>query len=146
MNEDEKTLLISTSERSKSNTHQIDEIKADIKSIKEDQKLMYELTTSVKVISENLIGMKDDLKEVKQGQTDLSNKLDNQITEIKTDVESKVGNVNDKVDKLKLEPLEEMKKDKHELRIEIAKQVIGYVITGLVGIIGALIGTGTIKL
>jgi len=135
MNEDEKTLLISTNERGKSNTHQIDEIKADIKTIKEDQKAIYDLTTSVKIIAENVSNMKDDLKEVKQGQINLSGKLDTQIQD-----------VNNKVAELKLEPLEEMKKDKHDLKIEILKQSIGYIITGLVGVIGALIGTGTIKL
>ncbi len=146
MNEDDKELLIATSERSKSNTHQIDEIKADIKQIKDDQKAIYDLTTSVKVIAENVSNMKDDLKEVKQGQSDLSSKLDNQITEIKSDVETKVGSVNDKVNELKLEPLEEMKKDKHTLKIELIKQAIGYALTGLVAIVGTLIGSGVIKL
>ncbi len=135
MNEDEKTLLISTNERSKSNTHQIDEIKDDIKQIKDDQKAIYDLTTSVKIIAENVSNMKDDLKEVKQGQTSLSNKLDNQIQD-----------VNNKVDELKLEPLEEMKKDKHTLKLEVLKQAIGYAITGLVAIVGTLIGSGVIKL
>lgn len=135
MDEDDKTLLISTSERSKSNTHQIEEIKTDIKQIKEDQRAIFDLTTSVKIIAENVSNMKDDLKEVKHGQSDLSNKLDNQIQD-----------VNDKVNELKLEPLEEMKKDKHELRIEVLKQIIGYAITGLVAIVGTLVGSGVIKL
>lgn len=146
MNDDEKVMLVECDQRSKSAICQIKEIKEDLKTVKEDQKLMYDLTTSVKVISENLIGMKDDLKEVKQGQTILSNKLDNQIQEIKTDVDTKVGHVNAKVDKIEREPYETYKKDKHDIKLNVIKQVIGYFVVGIVAIIGTLIGSGTIKL
>lgn len=100
VNEDDKSLLIETSERAKSNTHQIEEIKSDIKDIKQEQKTIYELTSSVKVMADNLIHIQEDVKEIKQGQTDLSNKVDNQIKEIKTDVDSRVSSVNDKINKI----------------------------------------------
>lgn len=93
MNEDDKSLLIETIERSKSNTHQIDDIKSDIKELQNKQEMIYDLTTSVKVMAENLSTVKDDVKEIKQGQSALSDKVDNQINEIKTDVDNKVETV-----------------------------------------------------
>ena len=82
-NEDDKGLLIQTSERSKSNTHRIDKIEDRIKDIETEQKALYELTSSVKSMAENISDMKSDIKEVKKGQFDLSNKMDNQITDVK---------------------------------------------------------------
>ena len=93
MNEDDKRLLIETIERSKSNTHQIDDIKSDIKELQNKQEMIYDLTTSVKVMAENLSTVKDDVKEIKQGQSALSDKVDNQINEIKIDVDNKVETV-----------------------------------------------------
>jgi len=93
MNEDDKSLLIETIERSKSNTHQIDDIKSDIKELQNKQEMIYDLTTSVKVMAENLSTVKDDVKEIKQGQSALSDKVDSQINEIKIDVDNKVETV-----------------------------------------------------
>lgn len=93
MNEDDKRLLIETIERSKSNTHQIDDIKSDIKELQNKQEMIYDLTTSVKVMAENLSTVKDDVKEIKQGQSALSDKVDSQINEIKIDVDNKVETV-----------------------------------------------------
>lgn len=81
MNESDQ-LLIETSERAKSNTHQIEEIKEDIKEIKSDQKAIYEISTSVKLIAQSMTSMKEDIAEVKQGQCDLANKVDERILEV----------------------------------------------------------------
>lgn len=105
MDNENTKLLIETSERSKSNTHQIEEIKEDVKEIKSEQKAIYDIATSVKLIALSMDTMKDDLAEVKQGQVDLSNKVDNQITEVKNGqatlenkIWDKVDAVNDKVE------------------------------------------------
>lgn len=145
MNDDEKVILVECDQRSKSNTHQIEEIKADIKSIKEDQKLMYDLTTSVKVISENLIGMKDDLKEVKQGQVNLSDKIDNQIKEIKTDVDSKVGSVNQKVDAIEKQPYDDYKQTTHDIKIKVIVGVVSTLAISAIGFLVTLFANGHVK-
>jgi chromosome segregation ATPase len=145
MNDDEKVMLVECDQRSKSNTHQIEEIKADIKSIKEDQKLMYDLTTSVKVISENLIGMKDDLKEVKQGQVNLSDKIDNQIKEIKTDVDSKVGSVNQKVDAIEKQPYDDYKQTTHDIKIKVIVGVVSTLAISAIGFLVTLFANGHVK-
>lgn len=146
MNEDDKELLIQTTERSKSNTHQIDEIKEDIKQIKTDQKAIYDLTSSVKIIADNIQNMKDDIKEVKQGQSALSDKLDNQISDIKDDVQTRVDDVSKKVDEIKQEPYDEYKHTKNSIKIQILSGIGKAVGIGLIAYICALIGSGLIKL
>ena len=87
--------LTETCERSKSNTHQIDEIKNDIKEVKQDQKAIYELTSSVKIIANNLETIKTDISEVKQGQSCLADKMDKEISNVKNDL-SEVKNAPEK--------------------------------------------------
>lgn len=145
VNEDDKTLLIETSERAKSNTHQIEEIKDRIGKLEDKTEDIHRIATSIEVVC-------NDIGYIKQGQVDLTNKVDNlsekvdsQIKEIKCDVDAKVGNVSSKVEQLKLEPLEEMKKDKHEFKIEAFKQGIGYLVALIGGAIITLIANGTLK-
>lgn len=83
MTDAEKRLLIETEQRSKSNTNQIREVKEDIKEIKSEQKAIYDIATSVKLIAQSMDTMKDDLFEVKQGQVNLSHKVDTQIEEVR---------------------------------------------------------------
>ena len=87
--------LTETCERSKSNTHQIEEIKNDIKEVKQDQKAIYELTSSVKIIANNLETIKIDISEVKQGQSCLADKMDKEISNVKNDL-SEVKNAPEK--------------------------------------------------
>lgn len=146
MDEDDKELLIQTSERSKSNTHQIEEIKDNIKEIKQDQKAIYDLTTSVKIIAENVSNMKDDIKEVKQGQSLLSDKLDNQITDIKDDVQHKVDGVSKKVNEITQEPYNEYKQTKHDIKIKVFAEIGKVIGLGIIVYICGMIGSGVIKL
>jgi uncharacterized protein YdcH (DUF465 family) len=135
MDEDDKELLIQTSERSKSNTHQIDKIEDRIKDIETEQKALYELTSSVKSMAENISDMKSDIKEVKKGQFDLSNKMDNQITDVKQQVQN-----------MKDEPYNNYKKTKQSIKIQIITGIGKAIGIGLIGYICALIGAGIIQL
>lgn len=71
-------------ERTKSNTHQIDEIKDDIKEIRNEQKAIYTIATSVELIAKDMTAMKESINEVKQGQKELTEKVE------KVDSKSKV--------------------------------------------------------
>lgn len=75
--------LAETAERGKSNTHQIEEIKENIKEIKTENKALYELTTSVKLIAQDMSSIKEDISEVKKGQVILSEKMDTEISKVK---------------------------------------------------------------
>ena len=85
MTDDEKVMLVESDQRSQSNTHQIEDIKLDIKQIKEDQKAIYDLTSSVKVIADNIINMKEDIKDIKNSQKESSEKTDRQIKNMEDD-------------------------------------------------------------
>ena len=124
MNEDDKTLLIETSERAKSNTHQIEEIKADIKEVKEDQKAIYELTSSVRVIAENVSNMKEDISDIKNKQND----------------------ANDKIDRLEKTPYQEYQKTKHDIKVNVISKILSGIGLSLISILITLIATGKISL
>jgi predicted nucleic acid-binding Zn-ribbon protein len=124
MTDDEKVMLVESDQRSKSAIHQIEEVKEDIKEIKADNKAIYELTSSVKIIAENVSNMKEDIKEIKQSQTD----------------------ANEKIDKLEKAPYEEYKATKHEFKMGIVGAIGGGLGAAILGYIGAMIVNGTIKL
>ncbi|CAB1252398.1 protein of unknown function [Ruminococcaceae bacterium BL-6] len=146
MTEDEKVMLVETEQRSKSNTYQINEIKSDIKEIKEDQKAIYQLTTSVKLIAQNIVHIQEDVNEIKQGQTDLSAKVDTQIKDIKSDVEVRVNNVKDKVNHIEKAPYDEYIKTKHEVKVKVLVGVVSTIALGAISTLIALFSNGNIKL
>jgi len=144
--EDDKELLIETSERAKSNTHQIEELKTDMKEMKQDQKAIYELSTAVKLVAQNVGNIQHDVTEIKQGQKDLSNKVDNQINEIKTDVDCRVSGVNNKIADIEQKPYKAFIKTKHEIIVKIASGIGIALATGVLTYICTLIGQGVIKI
>jgi uncharacterized protein YhaN len=75
--------LTETVERTKSNTHQIGEIKNEIKEMRTEQKAIYELTSSVKMIAQDMSSIKESVEDVKQGQKSLEVQMDTQISEVK---------------------------------------------------------------
>lgn len=83
MEDKDLVTLTETVERSKSNTHQIGEIKEEIKGMRDEQKAIYELTSSVKLIAQDMSSIKDSVDEVKQGQKSLEIQMDNQIADVK---------------------------------------------------------------
>ena len=50
MTEQEKIILIETEQRSKSNSHRIDNMETELRDVKNDQKAIYKIATSVEVI------------------------------------------------------------------------------------------------
>lgn len=91
---DDKDLIVltETAARARSNTKQIEEIKTEIKDIKNEQKALYELSTGVKLMVQDMSYIKDSVNEVKEGQKSLENKMDEQIS----DVKQKIAKVDDK--------------------------------------------------
>lgn len=84
--------LTETAARSKSNTKQIEELKGEIKDIKNEQKAIHELTTGIKLMVQDMSYIKDSVNEVKDGQKSLENKMDEQIS----DVKQKIAKVDEK--------------------------------------------------
>lgn len=61
--------------RCKSNEHRLDNHDKEISELRSKQDAIYELTSSVKSIATDMAYMKDDLKEVKQGQSEMKDKV-----------------------------------------------------------------------
>lgn len=65
--EDLEVKIERVEQRSKSNTHQIEEIKEEIKEIKEENKAIYDIASSVKVMAERLGNIEDKVDETAEG-------------------------------------------------------------------------------
>lgn len=59
MTEQERIILIETEQRSKSNTHRLDKMETDMRDIKNDQKALYKIATSVEVIAQRVSNIED---------------------------------------------------------------------------------------
>ena len=77
MTQDQIKELQEVKSRSSSNTHRIDKLEQSVDDLREESKAIYELGSSVRIMADNLTGMKDDIKEVKTGQSDLNEKISN---------------------------------------------------------------------
>lgn len=67
--------LTEVAERSKSNSHRLDAVESDIKSLKNDNKALYELTASIKILSGGIETVKEDIKEVRSEQTEMKDEI-----------------------------------------------------------------------
>lgn len=61
--------------RSKSNEHRIDELEVDMKETKEMQITLVKLANGVENMGNQLMDVKEDIQDVKRGQTELSDKV-----------------------------------------------------------------------
>lgn len=68
-------MLVETEARSKSNTHQIEELKSDFKSLKEDSKALNKIATSVELIAQDMTHVKSDINDVKKSQSEMKEEL-----------------------------------------------------------------------
>ena len=91
--------LQETTDRAKSNTHQIDEIKEEVKEIRNEQKAIYDIASSVKIMSESMANIKDDVIAVKESQEQFSQKVKEDIEEVKDsqkELTNKIDNIEQK--------------------------------------------------
>jgi len=64
-----------TKSRCESNSHQIAEIKTEIKAIQEKQDTMHEMNTNIKLIAQGMSDMQSDFGEVRDSQKQLADKV-----------------------------------------------------------------------
>ena len=74
-NENHLREITETSERSKSNSHRLDEMEGDIKSLKEENKTLYEMSASIKSMTDGIVAIKDDVKEIKTEQGEMKSEI-----------------------------------------------------------------------
>ena len=71
--------IIEIGERSKSNSHRLDEVESAISDIKRENQAIHDIATSVKLIAQDVNYIKSDVSTVKASQSDLRKEL----TEVK---------------------------------------------------------------
>lgn len=76
-NENHLKELTEVSERSKSNSHRIDDLEDGVKAIKEENKAIHDIATSVKLIAQDMTYIKSDIATVKETQADLTEQVSN---------------------------------------------------------------------
>ena len=74
-NENHLREITETSERSKSNSHRIDDLEDGVKAIKEENKAIHDIATSVKLIAQDMTYIKSDIATVKETQADLTEQV-----------------------------------------------------------------------
>ena len=98
-NENFIQILTETTERAKSNTHQISELKDEVREIKKEQKAIYDIASSVKIMSESMANIKEDVIAVKESQEQFSQKVKEDIEEVKEsqkELTNKIDNIEQK--------------------------------------------------
>lgn len=73
-------------EQGKNNATQIDEIKDRISILRKDKKRIHELTANIKLIAQGMDNFKESIIEIKDGQKELNNKMDDLIKEVKMEI------------------------------------------------------------
>ena len=74
-NENHLKEITEVSERSKSNSHRLDEVEDDIKSLKEENRTLYEMSASIKSMTDGIVSIKDDVKEIKSEQGEMKTEI-----------------------------------------------------------------------
>ena len=74
-NENYLTALIQVDERSKRNSHRLDEAEADIRDLKEKNTALYEINSNIRTLSEGILTVKNDIQEVRTEQGEMKSDI-----------------------------------------------------------------------
>ncbi|MBQ7718763.1 MAG: hypothetical protein IJT38_05630 [Clostridia bacterium] len=122
MTENERTMLIETEQRSKSNSHRIDSIEEDIKEMKEENKAIYRIATSVEVMAEKLGNIEEKVDETKR----------------KVDETAKAQRATEdrflqRVAEIENAPAVQTAKNINEIKVKVITAIITFLVTGILG-------------
>jgi len=144
MTNDERVILVENTERSKSNTHQIDEIKARMGKLEEKTEDIHKLAISVEVMSNNVTHMNENQKEGQKVLSDkmdaLSEKVDTQNETIKKDVDNKIAVINGKVETIdeeiiivKNQPAQQIAANVNTVKVAVLTCIATLIVSGIFG-------------
>lgn len=120
MTNDEKTILIETEQRSKSNAHRLDKIENEIKDLNEENKAIYKIATSVEVMAEKIGNIDNKVNEI-------SRKVD-ETSDAQKESENRFLQ---QISNIENAPAKQVAKNVNSIRLTIATSVITFIITGL---------------
>ncbi|MDO4562232.1 MAG: hypothetical protein Q4C12_00200 [Clostridia bacterium] len=121
MTENEKVLL-ECEQRSKSNSHRIDGLEKDMKEMKEDNKAIYKIATSVEVMAEKLGNIEEKVDE----------------TNRKVDETAKAQRISEdrflqRVADIEGQPAIQLQKNVNEIKVKVITAIITFLVTGALG-------------
>lgn len=120
MTEQERIILIETEQRSKSNTHRLDAMEAEMREIKNDQKAIYKIATSVEVIAQRVSNIEDKVD-------DTNNKVNAQ-TEAWQETERRLTETQN-------EPYKRTANNVNSVKVAIVTAICTFLATGILGAI-----------
>ena len=124
MTEQEQIILIETEQRSKCNTHRLDAMEAEMREIKNDQKAIYKIATSVEVIAQRVSNIEDkvdDTNDKVNAQTKAWQETERRLTEAQNEPNKRIAN------------------NVNSLKLAIITAVCTFLATGIVGALALLL-------
>ena len=112
-------ILTETAERAKSNTHQIEELKEEVKDLNKEQKAIYDIASSIKVMSSEMVNIRGDITAVKDSQEQFAEKVKNDIEEVKDNQKE----LTDKIDSIEQKPYKDWTKVKSTIITGVATAI-----------------------
>ena len=105
-------ILTETAERAKSNTYQIEELKEEVKDLNKEQKAIYDIASSIKVMSSEMVNIRGDITAVKDSQEQFAEKVKDNQKEL-----------TDKIDSIEQKPYKDWTKVKSTIITGVATAV-----------------------
>ena len=120
MTEQEKVTLIETEQRSKSNSHRLDAVEAEMKEIQNEQKAIYKIATSVEVIAQRVSNIEEKVD-------DTNRKVDSQ-TKAWQETERRLSEAQN-------EPYKRTANKVNSIKVAIITTICTFLATGILGAI-----------
>lgn len=122
MTDQEKVSLIETDQRAKSNTRRIDNIESEIKEIKNDQKAIYSIATSVEVIAQRVTNI--------ETKVDDTNRKVNEQAETWKETERKLT---EKISETENKPYKQIATNVNSIKVAIISCICTLLVSGIIG-------------
>lgn len=120
MTENERIMLIETEQRSKANSHRLDSVQNSIDKMKEENKAIYKIATSVEVMAEKLGNIEDKIDETKR-------KVDETAEAQRASEERLLQRVSD----VENAPAKQTANNVNSIRLSIVTAVVTFLVTGV---------------
>ena len=122
IDEHDKTKLIETEQRSKSNAHRIEALESEVKEIKNDQKAIYKIATSVEVLVQRVGNIEEKID-------DTNRKVDAQ-SEAWHNTEARLSK---KIAETEAEPYKQTAKNVNSVKVAIISCICTALVSGMIG-------------
>lgn len=122
MTDQEKVSLVETDQRAKSNARRLDNVEAEIKEIKNDQKAIYSIATSVEVIAQRVTNIEE--------KVDDTNRKVNEQAETWKQTERKLT---EKISETENKPYKQIATNVNSIKVAIITCICTLLVSGIIG-------------